>query len=331
MRRPRHWHGGRTIYSLVMRQTVRLQVATIALGLLVPPLAVVPLTVQQRIIDDAIPASDIHLVITLTAILAGAVVASAALRGAIYYLQGWIVEIVTRILRISLVSAQRCRPAWMARSELGAVTSVLAAEVEPLGDFAAEAINTPLIQGGTLVSVFGYMFYTEPTLAAIGLAALVAEAVVTPVLQHFINLLTAERIVRLRRAGRDLIEAVRPGHRNALVPGLGEIRASYRLRLRMNALKALLKLVRYVIDRAATVVVLGLGAFMVIRGETEIGVVVAFLSALRQIQGPWGELLDFYRRMADAQIKYRLVRQAIAAPVPPGLPDVAALSAADAG
>jgi ABC-type bacteriocin/lantibiotic exporter with double-glycine peptidase domain len=246
------------------------------------------------------------------------------LRGVIHYLQGWIVEIVTRILRISLVAAQQRRPAAQARAELGAVTSVLAAEVEPLGDFAAEAISTPLIQVGTLVSVFGYMFATEPTLAAIGLAALLAEAVVTPVLQHFINLLTAERIVRLRRAGHDLIEAVRPSHHRALVPGLREIRASYRLRLRMNVLKAVLKLARHVIDRAATVAVLGIGAVMVIDGRTEIGVVVAFLSAIRQIQGPWGELLDFYRRLADAQIKYRLVRQAIGASVPPTLPAVAA-------
>ena len=47
----------------------------------------------------------------------------------------------------------------------------------------------------------------------------------------------------------DLIEAVGPGHHRALVPGLREIRASYRLRLRMNALKALLKLARHVIER----------------------------------------------------------------------------------
>jgi ABC-type bacteriocin/lantibiotic exporter with double-glycine peptidase domain len=328
MRRPRHWNGGESIYSLVMRQTARLQAASIALGLLLAPLAVVPLTMQERIIDDAIPAGDVELAATLTALFAGAVVLGAMLRGLIHYLQGWIVEIVTRILRISLVAAQRRRPASQARAELGAVTSVLAAEVEPLGDFAAEAINTPLIQGGTLVSVFGYMFFTEPTLAAIGLAALVAEAVVTPVLQHFINLLTAERIVRLRRAGHDLIESVRPGRHGVFVPGLGEIRASYRLRLRMNALKAVLKIARHLIDRAATVAVLGLGAFMVIRGDTELGVVVAFISALRQIQGPWGELLDFYRRLADAQVKYRLVRQAIAMPVPPRLSDVAAVSVA---
>lgn len=311
-----------------MRQTARLQTASILLGLLIPPLAVVPLAMQERNIDDAIAAADIRLALVLTAVLGAAVMLGAVLRGVIHYLQGWIVEIVTRVVRISLIAAQRRRPAARAEAELGAVTSVLAAEVEPLGDFAAEAIDTPLIQGGTPVSVFGYMFSTEPRFAAIGVAALLTEALITPVLQHFINLLTAERIVRLRRAGHDIIQAVGPGRRGALVPGLGEIRSSYRLRLRMNALKAALKIARHVIDRAAAAAVLGLGAVMVIRGKTEIGVVVAFLSALRQIQGPWGELLDFYRRLADAQVKYRLVRQAILTPAPPRLPDVAAVSLA---
>ena len=160
------------------------------------------------------------------------------------------------------------------------------------------------------------MFVTEPRLAMVGAVALVAEGVVTPILQYRINLLTAERIVRLRRAGLDLIMSTEPGRHGALVPGLGEIRASYRLRLRMNVLKAVLKVARHVIERAATVVVLALGAVMIVNGETELGVVVAFLSGLRQVQGPWSELLDFYRRLADARVKYRLVRGAITAVLP---------------
>ena len=218
MRPMRRWTGGISMYSLIARQTARLQAATIVLGLLLPPLAVVPLEVQRRIIDDAIPAGDIGEVTSLAAVLAGAVLAAALIRGLLHYLQGWIVEIVTRILRVSLVSAQRRRPAARARSELGAVTAVMAAEVEPLGDFAAEAINTPLVQGGTLVSVLGYMFVTEPRLAVIGGAALAAEGVLTPLMQERINLLTGERIVRLRRAGLDLIESTEPGRHRALVP-----------------------------------------------------------------------------------------------------------------
>jgi ABC-type bacteriocin/lantibiotic exporter with double-glycine peptidase domain len=312
----RRWRGGVSLYSLIARQTARLQAATIALGLLLPPLAVIPLEMQKRIIDDAIPAGDIGAIANLAAVLAGVVLAAALIRGALHYLQGWIVEIVTRILRVSLVSAQRRRPAAEARSELGVVTAVMAAEVEPLGDFAAEAINTPLVQGGTLVSVFGYMFATEPRLAAIGGAALLAEGVLTPLMQERINLLTAERTVRLRRAGLDLIESARPEHHRALVPGLAEVRASYGLRLRMNVLKAALKVARHIIERAAAVAVLAFGAVLVVRGETELGVVVAFLSGLRQVQGPWSELLDFYRRLADARVKYRLVRAAIAGTTP---------------
>ena len=79
----------------------------------------------------------------------------------------------------------------------------------------------------------------------------------------------------------------------------------------MNVLKAVLKVARHLIERAAAVAVLTFGAVLVMRGETELGVVVASMSGLRQVQGPWSELLDFYRRLADARVKYRLVRAAI--------------------
>ena len=78
MRRIRRWQSRPSLYSLIMRQTARLQVAAIALGLLLPPLAIVPLEMQQRIIDEAIPARDIAAVASLAAVFAGAMLASTA-------------------------------------------------------------------------------------------------------------------------------------------------------------------------------------------------------------------------------------------------------------
>ena len=87
MRAMRRWRGGVSLYSLIARQTARLQAGTIALGLLLPPLAVVPLEMQKRIIDDAIPAGDIGAVANLAAVLAGVVLAAALIRGVLHYLQ----------------------------------------------------------------------------------------------------------------------------------------------------------------------------------------------------------------------------------------------------
>ncbi|MEO1328815.1 MAG: ABC transporter transmembrane domain-containing protein [Pseudomonadota bacterium] len=312
MKRSSSWRRRDALYSLILRQTFGLQALTIALGLTLPPLVIAPLHIQQRLIDDALPAADMALLQMLVLAYVGAVLLTGAVKFSVTWLRGWMAEIVSRVLRAALIEAQRKRPSSAAHASLGSATSVLVAEVDPLGGFAAEALNTPLVQGATMLGVIGFMAYTEPALAAIGVAALVFEAILTPIVQIRINRLTADRIQALRRAGFDVIDAAEAHRPGCVVAGLGEIRRAYWIRLRMNLLKAGLKVARNLIDHAADIAVLALGATMAMRGETEIGVIVAFLSGLRELRGPWGELLDFYRRFADARIKYRLVIHAIA-------------------
>lgn len=305
---------GTSLYSLVLRQTAVLQGIVVGLGLLMPLLAVAPLHLQREIVDEAIPAGDVVMLTYLAAYYAAISVLRAGVKFAIYYLRGWIAEIVERVLRAEVIDAQRRRRPKAAQAALGPVTSILTSEVTPLGGFAAEAVNAPVILIGTLGGVAGYMLATEWSLAVVALAALATEAVATPYLQHQINQLTQLRIQGLRRAGGDVIDAVDPAARKAVVPALGEVRRVYKLCLRMNVLKALLKVIRNLIENFADLALLGVGALMVMRGQTEIGVVVAFMSGIRQIRGPWSELLDFYRLLSDALVKHRLVQAAIVEP-----------------
>lgn len=316
MRPPSYWQRGRSIYSLILRQTLRLQITIIVLGLLLPPLAVLPLHLQQQIIDEAIPARDIDMALWFAALYLAATALRGGLKFFIGVLRGVIAAVVARVLRAALINAQRKRPQRSARRSLGTVTSVLTGEVQPLGQFAAEAINTPLIQGGTLIGVFGYMLATDARLALIGIVSLLAEAILTPIIQRKINQTTATRIATLRGAGADLIAVgTNPTHdaiyRAMIVDGLSRIRRAYRIVLRTSVLKALLKSMRNMINHVADIAVIAFGATLVIHGEIEIGVVVAFLSGLREVRGPWGELVSFYRRFADATVKYTLVRTAM--------------------
>jgi len=308
MERSSSWSGSASLYSVILRQTVPMQILVIVLGLLLPPLAVVPLQLQRRIIDEALPAADIELLLTFVAVYVAATLLRLGIKFVVVYLRGWIAEIVARVLRTALIEARRrLRREGPPPNSLGAAISVMTAEVDPLGEFAAEALNTPLIQGGIMVSVLGFMFVAEPELAAIAIVALVTESLITPLLQHWINILTFKRIRTLRRAGHDLIESTRSEARSSLIDALREVRFTYRLRLRMNFLKALLRVTRNLIDHSAEIAVLGFGVWMVTHGETKIGVVVAFLSGLRQLRDPWSELVSFYRRLVNARVKYRLV------------------------
>ena len=65
------------------------------------------------------------------------------------------------------------------------------------------------------------------------------------------------------------------------------------------------------LDHAADLVVLGAGGMMVIDGQTEIGVVVAFLSGLDRLRSPWRTLISYFRVSSDAQVRFGLMREKI--------------------
>jgi ABC-type bacteriocin/lantibiotic exporter with double-glycine peptidase domain len=308
MRSTSGWTQGSSLYSLIIGQTFRLQAAAILLGLALPVLAVFPLELQQRLIDEVIPAGDTRMIGVLAMQYAGVVVLASVVKFLVTYIRGWIQEIVSRMLRVAIIQAQRRRRGLAASQKLGAVTSVITAEVEDLGGFASEALNTPLIEGGTLLSLLGFVAYSEPRLAIIGVTALVLQAILTPALQRRINVLTRKRIQALRRAGLDMIETASSGQHEPVIGALYEVRRTYRLRLRMNILKGVLRIANNIVMHAATIAILGYGGSLVIQGDIGIGLVVAFLTGLRQIDEHWSELLDFYRRYTDARVKYRLVK-----------------------
>jgi ABC-type bacteriocin/lantibiotic exporter with double-glycine peptidase domain len=293
-----------------------LQVSVVALGFGLPALTVIPLDIQKRLVDDAIPAGDSQLILHLAVAFVAATAASAVLKFVIYYLRGLIEARVTRFLRVRALDAHRRRSPAAARAALGPVSSVVVEESFPIGGFAAEAINTPLIEGVSLLTVAGFMLWADPWLAAVGLGAFVLQAVVVPIVQHRINLMSRRRVQAERRANADVIGATEGEAGLHLFDALREIRLAYGLRLRMNVYKAALKGFLKLSDNLAIIVVLAVGGLMVIEGETTLGTIVAFLGGLRRVREPWDTLIAFYRDFADVQIKYDLILGAMGDAVP---------------
>ncbi len=224
-----------------------------------------------------------------------------------------------------MIAAQRGRDDAAGRPALGPVTSVIAEETYPFGGFAAAAINTPVIETCTMLTVAGFLFVTDARLALIGVGTIAEQAVVLPVVQRVINRITRSRIVAERAATGATVAATMhdPGAR--FRAALAASRNAYRLRMRMNLWKAALKSGLRLSDNLAIMLVLGIGGALAVRGETTLGVMVAFLSGLKRLDEPWQNLVAFCRDFADAQVKYDLVRAAMAPRVPvPGQASVAA-------
>ena len=60
-----------------------------------------------------------------------------------------------------------------------------------------------------------------------------------------------------------------------------------------------------------TVGILFVGGWFVMRGKTEVGTVVAFISGLTKVNDPWNDLVTFFRDMTNARVKYQLIAKVL--------------------
>jgi len=53
-----------------------------------------------------------------------------------------------------------------------------------------------------------------------------------------------------------------------------------------------------------------LGGWFILTGQTEVGTVVAFVSAVGRVNDPWGDLVNYFRDLTSIQVKYGLLVEA---------------------
>jgi ABC-type bacteriocin/lantibiotic exporter with double-glycine peptidase domain len=57
-----------------------------------------------------------------------------------------------------------------------------------------------------------------------------------------------------------------------------------------------------------------LGAWWVLRGQLEIGGIVAFVSGLGRLNDPWGDLVNYFRELSVTRVKFQLLADVMAGP-----------------
>src|SRR5271170_4526062 len=197
------------------------------------------------------------------------------------------------------------------KDKAGTFVAMIASEAEAVGKFVGDCISTPTVQAGTLLSVLGYMLYTEPLLGLIVLLIAVPQVFAVPMIQRRINTLVRERVVTVRRAG-DLVVDNMQGAGGSSSSSLGSeigkaFEAIYGVRLRVFKLKFGLKLLVSGLQSGGVFLLLFVGGIMVLNGKTEIGIVVAFISGLDRAIDPWRELIAFVRSTSAAKGQFDLI------------------------
>jgi len=273
-------------------------------------LSAIPLELQRRIVNDAISTGAVRTIIWLAVAYVSVAAAEGGIKLALNIYRGWVSESAVRHLRRT-ISAQidDASTALHTAEAEGIEISMILSEVEPVGGFIGISLSEPLLQGGVLASVLGYMIYLQPQLALLCVIVLTPQLIFVPFMQQAINRRAWSRIKTLREVGGGIINFGAGGSRfgalqNHRIDRIFTLNMGiYKLKFSMNFLMNLM----YHLGVAA---VLGIGGWFAVSGRTDVGTVVAFISGLAKINDPWGDVVNWFREMTVSGVKYRLISDA---------------------
>ena len=292
----------RNLLAFVWRMSGRHQFALGGLALLVAGLTVVPLELQRRIVDDALAEADLRLLGILAIAYLAVILVTGLTKLLLRLYQGWLSESAILYCRNHLTSLRDRSPG---EEDKGTAVSIVNSEIEAVGGFVGTGFSDPVSQAGILIAVFGYMIVVEPLIALFSLAFLVPQAVLAPLLQRKLNILVEERIDRLRQVSDEIASA---GEGEARTDAfISEVRHIFTNRIRFYVWKFSGKAMLNLLNAAAPLMVLAVGGWMVIQGQTEIGVVVAFISGFNRMADPSRELIANYRLFAQTSVKHEMI------------------------
>lgn len=297
-----------SLRGYVWRMSEWHQVSACVLAVVVALLNLVPLELQRRIVNEVVETQNGTVLWTFCAIYISVILVHQLFKFALRLYQGWLTDSAVLYTRQHLLSLHGDR-IEEETSGSGRAVSIVISEVEKLGGFVGESVSQACVNLAMLLGISAYMLIVEPRIALFALGLLLPQVLLTPLLQRRLNELVEERVGLMRDLGDEISEMEAP-KRDYCLDVLPEI---YRNRMKFYVLKFLLKSMLNLLRALGPVTVLIFGGYMVMQGETQVGVIVAFLSGFERLAGPLRELISFYRVAAQANVQHDLIAQWMAA------------------
>jgi len=270
-----------------------------------------PLEVQRRIVNAAVAGGNVRILVFLAAAYFGLGIAEGLLKLGMNIYRGWVSENAVRWLRTSIASlsreASRDQPDTKAT---GTEIAMTLSEAEPIGNFVGSSVSEPFLQGGILISVFGYMVYLQPLMALVAFGVFFPQFLLVPLMQRALNRRVGVRIWTLRKISTGLVEDETRGA-SSLETQSRQVDRVFDLNMGVYKIKFSLNFAMNILQYAGMARILGVGGVMVTVGRTDIGTVVAFAAGLAKINDPWGDLVTWYRDYRVVNARYRLVSGAL--------------------
>lgn len=299
-----------SLWRYIWLMSGRHQIVVCLIAISVAVLGIVPLELQRRLVDDAISKQDMSLLTVLAVIYLAVVLVQSAAKFTLRIYEGWLSESAIRHNRRHLSRLYAEDRTGNGEGENGRAVSIIGSEIEKLGGFVGDGLSQPVVNAGMLIFGIGYMVSVEPIIGLIGILALIPQIALVPVIQKQINRLIEKRVEKMREVSDELSE-LHPGeddsHKELLDPIHRGISYLYNNRMWFFILKFGMKTLINLLNALAPLCVLVVGGYLAIKGETSVGIIVAFISGFDRMSSPMRELLSYYRMAAQAAVQHRMI------------------------
>ncbi|MCC9625725.1 ABC transporter ATP-binding protein [Thalassospira sp. MA62] len=299
-----------SLWGYVWRMSGWHQVSVCLIAVAVAALGIVPLELQRRIVDNAISNQDLNLLIYLGSIYLAVVVIHGLIKLVLRMYEGWLSESAIQYNRkhLTRLHAHNHTGDDDDHGGNGRAVSIIGSEIEKLGGFVGDGLSQPVVNSGMLLFGLGYMISVEPIIGLFGVIALIPQVALVPVIQKRINALIEERVKKMRKVSDDLSDLETPTKDDdELTPINKGVEGLFYNRMKLFFLKFGMKALINFLNALAPICVLAIGGYMVIQGETSVGIIVAFISGFDRMSSPMRELLSYYRVAAQAAVQHKLI------------------------
>ncbi|MGD8989954.1 MAG: ABC transporter ATP-binding protein/permease [Desulfobacterales bacterium] len=304
----------RSLFSWVFASNVKLQVMLLFIIVVMVFARVVPLEMQKRIVNEAINLRNIDLLFLYCGIYLVAVTFFSAFKYLTNYLQTLITQRATADMRKALYHHILTLPlSFFRNTQPGSVVNSLVTELAMPGNFVGMAVSAPVTNVLTLLAFAVYLFWLNPLLAGVSFSIYPIIVFLVPVLQRGVNRANRKRVDAARILSSRIAESISGIHE---VHGNGaytiENKKYDRLVDRLLKIRIVWSLYRFAVKTSngffvslGPFIVFLLGGYLTIKGQLELGALVAFLSAQERLYDPWKELIEFYQVYQDGSVTYR--------------------------
>jgi ABC-type multidrug transport system fused ATPase/permease subunit len=292
------------LYKAIWRHTAKRQLILLILSALVAGLAAVPLDYQKEIINGLTGGIGFSRIVRLVSEMFAVILLSLGLKAVLNYQAGLTGEWAIKALRGKVYQDTSGKDSERDRVE-GTLANMISSESETVGKFVGDAVATPMLEFGTLVSVIGYIFVTQPRLGLVLLCVIIPQIVILTLTQPRINSLVAERVLTLRRSINQATEQDVTEVKQMVLENFDHI---YETRRQIFIWKLSTKFALSVINGIGLVAVLTLGGWLVIQDKSTVGTVVAATVGLGRIEQPWRQLTAFYRNLNAISVQFVLMQ-----------------------